>query len=256
VNQKFKFWNDLPLVKKKPRHSNEIKKAILIYIFAFVLVNFSFFNKALAFTDGSGWAQVTYLIKILEENVRRYYQLKILIDTTKDQRDYLRFVNAGIDNSLGLLESLPVKDEKVLADIKNFKQAVNKIAELYGSIPKSKEEMMQRLHDQTVAESLRMVNTFKEYSQTQEENSIRIGVDSRTASPKGAMRMQAETSAQILRSLSQLIRLNTQMLKLQSEQFGMQNKLGKESVANFQKVNGDLGKSFNGLNPEMKLIKF
>ena len=39
-------------------------------------------------------------------------------------------------------------------------------------------------------------------------------------------------------------------------QAGLEDKLGKESVANFQKVNGDLGKSFNGLNPEMKLIKF
>jgi hypothetical protein len=156
----------------------------------------------------------------------------------------------------GYLESLPVKDEKVLADLKNFKEAVNKIAELYGAVPKSKEEAMQRLHDQTVAESLRMVNTFKEFSTTQEENSIRIGIDSRNASPKGAMRMQAETSAQILRSLSQLIRLNTQMLKLQSEQFGMQNKMGKESVANFQRVNNDLGRSFNGMSPEMKLIKF
>ena len=119
-----------------------------------------------------------------------------------------------------------------------------------------KEAAMQMLHDQTVAESLRMINTFKEFSTTQEENSIRIGIDSRNASPKGAMRMQAETSAEILRSLSQLIRLNTQMLKLQSEQFGMQNKLGKESVANFQKANDDLGRSFSGMNPTMDLIKF
>jgi hypothetical protein len=237
------------------RHKS-IKKIVLIYITAFGLATFNFSNKASAFTDGSGWVQVTYLIKILEENIKHYYQLKMLIDTAKDQKDYLQFINAGIDNSLGLLESLPVKDEKILADIRNFKEAVNKISELYGAIPKSKEEGMQRLHDQTVAESLRMVNTFKEFSTTQEENSIRIGIDSRNASPKGAMRMQAETSAQILRSLSQLIRLNTQMLKLQSEQFGMQNKLGKESVANFQRVNYDLGRSFSGMSPEMKLIKF
>ena len=256
MNQKFKFWNVLPLVKSRLTKTKEIKKILLIYFTSFILVNFSFYNKALAFTDGSGWAQVTYLVKILEENIRRYYQLKMLIDMTKDQRDYMRFINSGIDNSLGLLESLPVKDEKVLADIKYFREAITKISDLYGAIPKSKEEVMQRLHDQTIAESLRMVNTFKEYSQSQEENSIRIGIDSRSASPKGAMRMQAETSAQILRSLSQLIRLNTQILKLQSEQFGMQNKAGKESVSNFQKVNSDLGKSFSNLNPEMKLIKF
>lgn len=231
-------------------------KIAFIYFLAFAISNFNFSNRASAFTDGSGWVQVTYLIKILEENIRRYYQLKMMIDLAQDQRDYLRLINSGIDNSMGLLDSLPVKDEKILSEIKNFKEAVDKISELYGAIPKSKEEAMQKLHDQTVAESIRMVNTFKEFSTTQEENSIRIGIDSRNASPKGAMRMQAETSAQILRSLSQLIRLNTQMLKLQSEQFGMQNKMGKESVANFQRVNDDLGRSFNKMSAEMKLVKF
>tara|TARA_B110001454_G_scaffold219192_1_gene251132 strand:- start:17960 stop:18688 length:729 start_codon:yes stop_codon:yes gene_type:complete len=223
-----------------------------------VVVVFGLANppKAAAFTDGSGWTQVTYLIKILEENIRRYYQLKTMIELAKDQRDYLRLVNSGLDNSLGLIESLPIKDERVLSEIRNFKKAVEKISEIYGAVPKSKEELMQRLHDQTISESLRMINDFKEYSVKQEENSIRVAIDSRAASPKGAMRMQAETSAQILRSLSQLIRLNTQMLKLQSEQFGMQNKMGKDSVSNFQRVNQDLGKSFQELNPKMSLIKF
>lgn len=238
-----------------PRLKN-LRNVIAIYLLAFVLALSSFSSKAAAFTDGSGWVQVSYLIKILAENIKHYYQLRALIETAQDQRDYLRLINSGIDNSLGLLESLPIKDEKVLAEIRNFKEAVNKIAVLYGEIPKSKEEVMQRLHDQTVAESLRMVNAFKEFSAVQEENSIRIGIDSRNASPKGAMRMQAETSAQILRSLSQLIRLNTQMLKMQSEQFGMQNKMGKESVSNFQRVNKDFGQSFSKMNPQMKLIKF
>jgi len=233
-----------------------VKKKVLIYMLVIGLSSLSFYPKANAFIDGSGWVQVSYLIKILEENIKRYYQIKMLIDTAKDQNDYLRLINAGIDNSLGLLDSLPVKDEMVLADIRSFKAAMNKISELYGVVPRSREEPMQTLHDQTVAESLRMINTFKEFSTMQEENSIRIGVDSRNASPKGAMRMQAETSAEILRSLSQLIRLNTQMLKLQSEQFGMQNKRGKDSVTNFQKANDDLGRSFSGMNLEMDLIKF
>ena len=38
----------------------------------------------------------------------------MLILTTKDTKDYLRAINAGIDNSIGLLDSLPIKDEKVL----------------------------------------------------------------------------------------------------------------------------------------------
>ncbi len=223
--------------------------------FVFLAIVIAEFSTTPANADFWG-GDLVYLAQILEQNIKHYYQLKMLIDTANDQSDYLRFINAGIDNSLGLLDALPVKDEKVLADIRSFKEAMKKMSDLYGSVPKSKETAMQTLHDQTVAESLRMINTFKEFSTTQEENSIRIGIESRDASPKGAMRMQAETSAEILRSLSQLIRLNTQMLKLQSEQFGMQNKIGKESVANFQKANDDLGKSFSSMNPTMDLIKF
>ncbi len=199
---------------------------------------------------------VAVLMQILAENIRHYYQLKEMIGQGDDQAEFLRELNSGIENSIGLLQSLPVKDEKILANLREFQGALKSVTDVYGMIPKSQEAMMQTLHDQTIAESLRMVNTFKDYSDVQEQNSIMIAAQSRDASPKGAARMQTETSAQILRSMSQLIRLNTQMLKLQSEQFGMNNKAGKDSVGNFQRVNQDLGKSFQGLKSDMRLIQF
>lgn len=170
--------------------------------------------------------------------------------------NFLKVLNQGIDNSIGLLESLPIKDEKILSDLKEFKSALYKVESLYGKIPKSPEEALHLLHDQTVAESLRMATSFKEYSDVQEKNSQVIASQARMASPKGAARMQAETSAEILRSLSQLIRLNTQILKLQSEQLAMSNKSSKEGVANFQKVNQDLGRGFSSFKPDMKLVAF
>lgn len=199
---------------------------------------------------------VAVLMQILAENIKHYQQLQMMIGQGRDQMDFLRQINSGLENSIGLLRSLPVKDEKILANLREFQGALNSITDLYGKIPKSQETLMHSLHDQTIAESLRMVNSFKEYSETQEQNSILIAAQSREASPKGAARMQAETSAQILGSLSQLIRLNTQMLKLQSEQFGMNNKSGKDSVGNFQKLNNDFGKSFNGLKSDMGLVQF
>jgi hypothetical protein len=199
---------------------------------------------------------VAVLMQILAENIRHYYQLKEMIGQGDDQAEFLRQLNSGIENSIGLIQSLPVKDEKILANLREFQGALKSVTDVYGMIPKSQEAMMQTLHDQTIAESLRMVNTFKDYSDVQEQNSILIAAQSRDASPKGAARMQTETSAQILRSMSQLIRLNTQMLKLQSEQFGMNNKAGKDSVGNFQRVNQDLGKSFQGLKSDMRLIQF
>lgn len=209
-----------------------------------------------AFFDGSGWVQVTYLIKILEENYRRFYQLKQIIDLSRNQNDFLRQLNAGLDNSIGILDSMPIKDERVLAELRNFRQSVAKVTALYGAIPQSPEQALQLLHDQSVAESLKMANEFKDYSEVQERNSRIIASQARQASPKGAVRMQAETSAEILQSLSQLIRLNTQMLKLQSEQLALNNKSSKEGVANFQRVNRDLGTGFSRFKPQMNLVRF
>ena len=225
-------------------------------LFAVIFIVVSFSTTSSAFTDGSGWVQVAYLAKILIENIKHYYQIKSLIDQAHEQNDYIRLINSGLDNSIAMLETLPVKDEKILAELRDFRSAVGKVSEIYGNSPKSQEQAMQSLHDQTIAESFEMVNSFKQFSSQQEENSMRIVIQSRDASPKGAMRMQAEMSAEILNSLSQLIRLDTQMLKLQSEQFGMANKLGKQNVANFQKVNVDLGNSFRGFSPDMKFEKF
>ncbi len=196
------------------------------------------------------------LVQILQENIRHYYQLQQMIQQGKDGSNYLRWINAGIDNSIGLLQSLPIKDEKVLADLREFKTALGKVESLYGRVPRSPEDALQSLHDHTVAESLRMANDFKEFSIAQEKNSEVIALQARDASPKGAARMQAETSAQILKSVSQLIRLNTQMLKLQSEQMAFANKQSKDGVANFQKVSRDLGSGFSNFNPDMKLVRF
>jgi len=179
-----------------------------------------------------------------------------MIQQGRDADHYLRWINAGLDNSIGLLKALPIKDEKILADLRNFRTAMGKVELLYGKTPHSPEEALQLLHDQSVAESIKMANDFKDFSEVQEKNSEVIAIQSRDASPKGAARMQAETSAQILRTLSQLLRLNTQMLKLQSEQLAISNKSAKEEVANFQKVNRDLGGGFSHFNPDMKLTRF
>jgi len=199
---------------------------------------------------------VAVLVQILAESIKQYYQLKQMIDQGQDQMAYLRWLNAGIENSIGLLESLPIKDEKVLADLREFKRATEKIESLYGRVPKSPEEALQLLQDQTVAESLRMATSFKDYSEQQERNSDLIAVQARDASPRGAARMQAEMSAQILKSLAQLLRLNTQSLKLQSEQLALTNKASKDSVANYQRVNQNLGSKFSTFKPEMDLVRF
>lgn len=205
---------------------------------------------------GAGWAQIPYLIKILSENVRRYQQLKMMINQAKNHKQYLKLINSGLENSIGLLDSLPIKDEKILAELRTFKKSYDTILDVYGSIPKSKDALLHTLHDQTVAESLRMVNSFKDFTRKQDENSIMLRVQSRNASPKGAARMQVEASSNILRSLNQLIKLNGQMLKMQSEILAMNNKNGKDNVLRFQKINRNIKSGFKEFDFDMSLARY
>lgn len=180
----------------------------------------------------------------------------MMIHNARNHEQYIRAINAGLENTIGLLDSLPIKDEKILAELRSFKNSYDTILNLYGQIPKSPDSAMQMLHDQTIAESLRMINSFKDFSQKQEENSEMIRIQSRNASPKGAVRMTAESNAMILKSLNQLIRLQSQSLKMQSEQFAHTNKGDKQSVASYQRINNDLGNGFKNFKHGEGFIRF
>ena len=215
---------------------------------------FIFPQTAFSFLDGgAGWANTSYLIKILSENIKRYEQLALILKQAKEHEEYIRALNAGIENSLGILETLPVRDEGILGKIRTFREARNSIQSLYGKVPKSKEQAIHTLFDNTASESIRMVNAFKEFSKKQEQNSQTIAMQVRGASPKGAQRMSVETNAQILNALSQLIRLNAQILKLQTTQIANQNKNRKDNVKIHKKINRDLYKSFENYKPNLKL---
>jgi len=233
-------------------------KTIKVWIVAMIIFTIFISNNSQAFLGdgGAGWANAVYLAKILEENYRRYQQLKMMIDQAKNQGEYLRLLNQGLENSIGLMNSLPVKDERILDDLGSFQNALSTIEKIYGQIPKSAESATQILHDQTVAESLKMVNASKEYSKLQEENALKISIQTRQASPKGAARMTAETSAQILHTLNQILRINGQILKLQSESLAMNNKVDKDSIMGHQKIKSDMESSLSGFHGDFKFPRF
>ena len=94
----------------------------------------------------------------LAENVRRYQQLKQMIAYSKSHEDYLRLVNRGLENSMGLLRALPIKDDRLLKELGNAHQISRSVTYLYGSIPKSKEAVIHKLHDRSVSQSIRMAS--------------------------------------------------------------------------------------------------
>ena len=197
-----------------------------------------------------------YLTRILAENVRRYQQLKQMIAYSKSHEDYLRLVNRGLENSMGLLRVLPLKDQRLLKELGNAHQISRSVTHLYGSIPKSKEALIHKLHDRSVSQSIRMAGQVHDYARRQETNARLLSVQGRRASPKGAARMNVETNAKILHTLNQLLKVNGQMLKLQGEQLAMMNKNGKDSIKSSQRIRTDMKKSLKGLSGNFNLPKF
>ncbi len=230
-----------------------MRKTIIAMIFPLLLISPS--SHAL-FDGGAGWANAAYLAKILAENLKRYIQLKSMIEQARNSDNFLRTVHGGLENISGLLEGLPIEDQGVLKDLRDFNRSLKRVSDLYGQIPKSPEEALHRLHDQTVAESLKMVNAFKDFSEAQESNSTSLRIQSQSASPKGAARSTAVSNALILKSVNQLIRLQSQSLKLQSEQLAMRNRHDKSTVAAYNRVDQGLGKAFKNFKREQGFIRF
>ena len=211
---------------------------------------------AFAWTDGSGWANYAYLVKIYMENVKRFIQLKEMIQQARSHDEYIRALNEGLNNATGVAQVIPLKDDQILSQLRQFQDALRKVEEIYGIVPKGSDSELHKLHDQTIAESLKLANTLQEYSYLQEQNANAVFHQSSLASPKGAERMNAQTSAQILHSVNQLIKVNGQMLKMQSESLAFTNKQDKDSTAGFNKTTNDFKGSMMKFKPNYSLPRF
>ncbi len=212
---------------------------------------------ASAWTDGgAGWANYAYIIKIYQENLRRYMQLKEMIDQARSHDQYVRALNEGLNNAIGVAEVLPIQNDQVLNQLRLFQDALKKVEQIYGIVPKGSDSELHKLHDQTIAESLKLANALQEYSYLQEQNANAVFRQSSQASPKGAERMNAQTSAQILHSVNQLIKVNGQMLKMQSESLAFTNKQDKDSTAGFNRTTNDFKGSMMKFKPNYSLPRF
>ena len=184
-----------------------------------------------------------YLIQILLENVKRYEQLREVIRHGENTEELLRVLNEGINNASGLLESLPI-DNKDLESLAHYQDSLRDIEKNYGSIPKGKEAPLFHRHDKTASEGIEMAKSSKGYAKRQEHNAESVFQQAPRASMVGAQRMTAQTSAQILHVLNQLLRVNSQILKMQSERFAGETKEGKDSTRHFNRFNKDLEQAF------------
>ena len=208
------------------------------------------------FIDPTGPAQLAYLAKILAEDFRRFAQLQQMIQQGHAQADLLRWVNTGMDEIMGILVTLPVKDQEILGNLQDFQKALATVDLYYGGVPKSREQEMQSLHDETIAESFKLASALKDYAAGQEQTAGRAFEMANGMSPKGAERLSAATNAQILHAMAQLLRINGELLKLHGEQFALTNKQEKTSVEHFTKTSQDVTATLSNFSGDLSLPRF
>ncbi len=180
----------------------------------------------------------------------------MMIQYSKDAQAYAREINSGLDASIRLMESLPIKDEKILGQLRTFQRSLQEIEKIYGAIPKSPDQPFQQVNDMAVAESLKMVSNATDYAEKQEMNSARLEARSWDMSPKGAMRMQAQVSSQILLTLNQILRMNAQLLKMQSADLAAKNREEKQDVMKFQRFSKEVAITSKAFTGDLSLPKF
>lgn len=199
---------------------------------------------------------IPYLIQIIMQAIKQYNEMKAILQQAKDTKALLKSLNEGMDTAINLIRALPLKDEKILGDLKNYQDALREIRRLYGDVPMGPESSMYNTHDQTIAESIKLVNAIQEYATVQEKNADQIGDSSNYMSPKGSARMNARTNAAVLHTLNQILRINGQYLKLQSESLGITTKAEKEQTFHYQKVNNDIKRNFRSFDGDFKVPRF
>ena len=180
----------------------------------------------------------------------------MMIQYSKDAQAYAREINSGLEASIRLMESLPIKDEKILGQLRTFQRSLQEIEKIYGAIPKSPDQPFQQVNDMAVAESLKMVSNATDYAEKQEMNSARLEARSWDMSPKGAMRMQAQVSSQILLTLNQILRMNAQLLKMQSADLAAKNREEKQDVMKFQRFSKEVAITSKAFTGDLSLPKF
>ncbi len=211
---------------------------------------------ALAFTDGSGWVQVGYLIKILEENYRRYEQLREILSRAKSDADFLRSLHSGLDSVSGLMQGLDIDEPESFRRSRNAGDALANIQELYQRNQKSGLRGIFTQKDRDFGETLAYASQMIGVAEQFERNAQRLFAEAPKTSPKGAQRANVQSNAQILDAMAKSVKLSAAQLRLQTQALAVQNSEDRDQVEDRERVTASLLTAQKSLNTSFALAKF
>ncbi len=202
-------------------------------------------------------ADIPILLEILANSLQQLIQLKAMLQNGTDTLDLLKDINRGINDSLGIAETLGLRiDPGIYRDLKNVNQATQALEKIYGLVTDSKLATVQRNTDQTVAEAITFNNELNDYAFKLDRIGEEIKRFSHAVSPGGAAKLTAESLGVVIHVMNQQMRAQGQALKLQAQAMAVQNKKDKDQTDQYLREGQNLKNKMIALNPEFKVMRF
>jgi hypothetical protein len=172
---------------------------------------------------------IPLLIQIVTNTAQQLIKLGEIISTGRNQLQHLQDINRGINDSLGMIRTVyPDIDPGIYREWDKVQAALGGIEQIYGSVPKTGEEKVQRDTDQNVAEAIALNNSVYKYTRDIDEIGEAIKQYSHAVSPGGAQKLTAQSLGVILNVLNQSLRTQATGLKIQAQSLAIENRKDKE----------------------------
>lgn len=200
---------------------------------------------------------VAVLLQLLVQAMEQYIKLKEMLETAQNNLELLEDVNSGIDSVLGRLETIyPDSNLRVYSDWKSFESALRKAQKIYGKVPDSKDSVSQKNIDTSVVESMLMYNNITKHSKMLDKVAERIKSMSQNASPKGAVKLTAQTLGISLQVQNEMLRTQAAQLKVQAQGLAYKNKIEKEETEFFLNTANTLKNKLKKHKPAFKTPRY
>jgi len=200
---------------------------------------------------------VVVLGKILMETVKQLAAMEKIVNSGKTQLALFQNINRGINDSLNLIDtSSHLLDPGLYRELKNAKEVLSMLDQLYGKRVSSSHSQIQNNTDITVAEAINLNNQIYEYSKKVDQIGEEIKSYSHHVSPGGAQKLTAQSLGVMINVLNQMLRAQSSGLKLQAQALALQNNKDKEYSKHIQSTSTEMSNAMSGLDPSFEIPRF
>jgi len=196
---------------------------------------------------------VVVLTQILANAIQQLMQLRQLLSTGQDSLQLMQDVNRGLNDALGLINSVgAARDPGLYHELIRAQDALRYVQNVYGTSVDSSESRVQQDADQTAAEAISLNNSIYGYAKEIDQIGEDIKRNSNVASPKGAQKLTAQSLGVMLHVMNQSLRAQATGLKLQAQSMAIQNRKDKVYSDQVRSTSDKLNAAMNSMRPEFK----